>query len=157
MRLNTQAGNIMKTKHKSGFSLIEIMVAALVLAALAVGGAAALYHAGAGIQEQELKRMAVDQAMERLELVKRTKYSIIRPAANGVPRYYIDQDQDDLVESGELQNTQGSETQKRFPMVTTLTLAPPPSATESEFLQVGVAVTYDIAGQQVVMDAIIVP
>ena len=38
----------MKIKNKSGFSLIEIMLTALILAFLAIGGAAVLYHTGAG-------------------------------------------------------------------------------------------------------------
>ena len=55
----------MKRKRKSGFSLVEIMVAALLLAVLALGGAAVLYHTGAILQVQEMRRKAIDQAFYR--------------------------------------------------------------------------------------------
>lgn len=149
----------MKTKHKSGFSLIEVMVATLILAFLAVGGSAALYHTGAMIQNQEQKRMAVDRAMERLELVKRTKYSIMQKEAIslGVSVIYFIDDGDDLLESGDLQIVQDAEDPMgKFPMITAITHVPA-TTTASEFIQVGVAVTYDNAGQQVMLDTIIVP
>ncbi len=149
----------MKTKHKAGFSLIEIMVAALLLEVLALGGAAVLYHTGAVIQDAEAKRMAVDQAMERMELVRRTRYSIMQPP-DFSPNiyYYVDRNGKgrDLLESGELSTTPHTETGKKFPMVTTITRFPLTSSA-TEYLRIGVAVTYDIAGQQVVVGSVIVP
>ena len=150
-------GNKMKKKSKSGFSLVEIMVSMLILSVLALGGAMVLYHTGAVIQKQKLKRLAVDEAVERLEMVKRTKYAIMRPAVANTVYYFIDQDNDNLLESGELQSTQISETPpNQFPMVTTIQRIPPPSAVESEYLLVGVSVTYDRV-QQVKLGSIIVP
>lgn len=147
----------MKTTQKSGFSLIEIMVATLVLAFLAVGGAAVLYHTGASIQNQEQKRMAVDQAMERLELMKRAKYSIMQPDNFNTPMYFVD-DQDDLVVSGELLDVQTYENAaNRFAMLTAIERLPPPDLTSSELLKINVAVTYDSAGQQVVLSTDIIP
>ena len=86
----------MKTKNKSGFSLIEIMVAALLLAFLAVGGAAVLYQTGGGVQVQGNKRIAMEYARSRIESSKSTGYFVLRALApnasatttetvNGVP------------------------------------------------------------------------
>lgn len=151
-----RVGETMKTKNKAGFSLIEIMVSALLLSVLALGGASALYHTGAVIQNQEQKRMAVDQAMERLELVKRTRYSIMKPENFSPQIYYYVDDGDDLLEDDEVSMNAGIENQKKFEMVTTITRFPMmPDATE--YLQISVSVTYDLAGQQVVVDSIIVP
>ncbi len=64
----------MKTKNKSGFSLIEIMVAALLLAVLAVGGAAVLYQTGGDIQVQGNKRIAMEHARSKLEVLAEVDY-----------------------------------------------------------------------------------
>jgi prepilin-type N-terminal cleavage/methylation domain-containing protein len=143
-------------RGKAGFSLIEIMVATLVLAVLAVGGAAALYHTGAMIQNQEQKRMAVDQAMERLELLKRAKYSLLKPADFNSTKYFVD-DQNDIIQAGELLDTMTVESGKQFAMLTAIERLPPPNALSSEYLRLNVTVTYDNAGQEVKLDTRIIP
>jgi len=153
----------MKINNKSGFSLIEIMVATLVLAFLAVGGSAALYHTGAMIQNQEQKRMAVDQAMERLELVKRTKYTTVQQNVEAfeAPMYFVDdRSEDDLLAPDELRNEEAVDNSKLFPMLTTIERFHAISNTTivaQEFIQVDVTVTYDTAGQQVKLSTIIAP
>ena len=69
--------NTMKTKNKSGFSLVEIMVAALLLAVLAIGGAAVMYQTGGNIQIQGNKRIALELANEVLERYQSIEYSDI--------------------------------------------------------------------------------
>jgi prepilin-type N-terminal cleavage/methylation domain-containing protein len=64
----------MKTKHKSGFSLIEIMVAIIILVVLALGGAAVMYQTGGGIQRQQNKREAIVAANRVLEKYWNTTY-----------------------------------------------------------------------------------
>ncbi len=58
----------------AGFTLLEIMVAILLLAVLAIGGAAALYRTGGSIQAQGNKRIAVELANKVLEEEKATPY-----------------------------------------------------------------------------------
>jgi prepilin-type N-terminal cleavage/methylation domain-containing protein len=149
----------MKCRAKSGFSLIEIMVATLVLAVLAVGGATALYHTGAVIQNQEQKRMAVDQAMSRVELLKRAKYSLLAPNDfnYNTTRYIVDIDQDEIIQANELLENRTVESGQLYDMVTAIERLPPPDSTSSEFLRINVTVTYDIAGQEVKLDTRIIP
>ena len=68
----------MKTTQKSGFSLIEVMFTALILAILAIGGAAILYHTGAGIQIQGNKRIAMEYGISRMEALKAEAYMASR-------------------------------------------------------------------------------
>ena len=65
----------MKTKHKSGFSLIEIMVAVILLVVLALGGAAVMYQTGGGVQRQQNKREAIVAANRELEVLWNTTYA----------------------------------------------------------------------------------
>lgn len=67
--------NDMKTKHKSGFSLIEIMVAVILLVVLALGGAAVMYQTGGGVQRQQNKREAIVAANQLLEALWSTTYT----------------------------------------------------------------------------------
>ncbi len=67
----------MKTKNKSGFSLIEIMVAVIILTVLALGGAAVMYHTGGGVQRQQNKREAIVAANRVLEALWNTTYANI--------------------------------------------------------------------------------
>ena len=150
-----------KKKTKSGFTLIEIMVASLLIAVLALGGAAVLYHTGSVIGTQKLKRLAIDQAIARMELLNRTRYSIMRPSTPQPDIYYfVDDDQDELLENGELSLALNIENQKEFPMITAIKRIPPPTpgTVEGESLLVNVTVTYDQTGsQQVVLESLIAP
>ena len=65
----------MKTKHKSGFSLIEIMVSVIILVVLALGGAAVMYRTGGDIQRQQNKREALVVANRVLEGLWNTTYA----------------------------------------------------------------------------------
>ncbi|MEE9369729.1 MAG: prepilin-type N-terminal cleavage/methylation domain-containing protein [Pontiella sp.] len=74
----------MKKKHsknKSGFSLIEVMVAALLLAVLAIGGAAVLSHAGSNIQVIGNKQIALERARTKLEWLHNFDYQVLRATA----------------------------------------------------------------------------
>ena len=67
----------MKKINKSGFSLIEIMVAVILLAVLALGGAAVMYQTGGGVQRQQNKREAIVAANRVLENLWSTTYANI--------------------------------------------------------------------------------
>ena len=84
-REGNKTGRDMKTKNKSGFSLIEIMVSALLLAFLALGGAAVLYHTGAGVQEQGNKRIALEYGRSAIEGIKYEDYFVLRAKAPNNP------------------------------------------------------------------------
>lgn len=58
----------MQASRKAGMTLIEVMVAMLLLAILVIGGASVMTKAGGGVQEQQNKREALvsaDAIMER--------------------------------------------------------------------------------------------
>ena len=57
----------MKEKNKNGFSLIEVMVAVLLLVVMVVAGAYAMSQAGGGIQRRQNMREAVISANSVLE------------------------------------------------------------------------------------------
>jgi prepilin-type N-terminal cleavage/methylation domain-containing protein len=69
----------MKSKHKSGFTLVEVLVASLIIVILVIGGAAALYHTGSNVISQGNKRIALEIASQRLELAKANTYTDIAP------------------------------------------------------------------------------
>ena len=57
----------MKNKAKQGFSLLETMMASIVLGTLAIGGSAALRHAGGTIMAQQSQRAALAAASSVME------------------------------------------------------------------------------------------
>lgn len=140
----------MKTKHKSGFSLIEIMVAALVLAVLAVGGAAVLAHTGASIQIQGNKRVALALANARLETARVQNYyglgGIIPPLLDVEDQYFLtDANRDHILDLNE--GTQPDEITlggKTYSMITEIVRRSSDSSPEfnTEFLDVAVSVRY---------------
>lgn len=89
-RLEGADRNIMKTKHKSGFSLIEVMITALILAILAIGGAASLYHTGASIQIQGNKRIAMEYGISILEALKSEAYFVSRSQTPDAPAVTVE-------------------------------------------------------------------
>ena len=70
-----------KKKNKSGFSLIEVMVAMLVLLVLMVGGAMVLYTTSADIQIYGNKRVAMERARTQLEVLQAKDYKTLSAEA----------------------------------------------------------------------------
>ena len=70
-----------KNKNKSGFSLIEIMVAMLLLAVLVTGGSKVLSTTGGDIQVYGNKRVALELARTELEGLMAVDYFTLRDAA----------------------------------------------------------------------------
>ena len=66
-------------KAKSGFTLVEVLISALIIAILVIGGSAALYHTGSSILVTGNKRIALEIANQRLELAKANPYTDIAP------------------------------------------------------------------------------
>jgi prepilin-type N-terminal cleavage/methylation domain-containing protein len=148
--LMMQAEDVMKTKHKAGFSLIEIMVAALLLAVLAVGGAAVLSHTGASIKIQGNKRIALELANARLETARVQNYyglgGIIPPLKDEEDRYFLtDANRDHILDlnDGE-QSDQITLGGKTYSMLTEIVRRSSDSSIDfnTEFLDVTVSVRY---------------
>lgn len=58
--------------NRAGFSLLEVMVALLVLGVLAIGGASMIMRTGETVARQRLKRVAIEAANRRIEEVRAT-------------------------------------------------------------------------------------
>jgi len=145
------------TDNKTGFTLVEIMVATLLLAVLALGGAASLYHAGAVIRAQQTKQLAIHQAVERMELLKRTNYSIMQPDTTDDVYYYRDQSNDEMVQRAEIYNTEQTDNTKIFPMISSLRRVSPVTSVETESLLITVNVSYGRGGEAIILESTIVP
>ena len=63
-----------KKKSKSGFSLIEVLMAVLIIVVLAIGGSAVLSQTGSSVIIQGHKRVALEIANQRLELARSNYY-----------------------------------------------------------------------------------
>lgn len=68
----------MKNSKKNGFSLIEIMVAIVVLIVLVLGAASLTYQLGGGIQRQQNKREAVVVANHVAEAFWNMSYDTLK-------------------------------------------------------------------------------
>lgn len=141
---------------KKGFTLVEIMVAVLVIVALITGGAAVLTQTNISINIQKNKRRAIDQAIARLELLKRSDYILLRPPTPTPDVYYYRDDGDDQLEEAEVSGNGALETSKDYKMRTSVERFSA-TADAAEFLLVTAAVTYNAAGEQVVLQSMIVP
>ncbi len=63
--------------HRAGFSLIEVMVAMLVLTVLTLGGAAALFHSSRIIAHQNHRRVALEVANQHIEQLRTTAFHMV--------------------------------------------------------------------------------
>ena len=72
---------MIEKKTKSGFSLIEIMVALLLLLVLLIGGSMVMFSTGADIQIYGNKRVALELARTEMEGLLATDYATLRVRA----------------------------------------------------------------------------
>ena len=75
-----------KKKNKSGFSLIEVMVAILVLVVLVIGSAAVVSQTGGGLQAQAHSRDAMELVNEIMESAQSADYSSVAAGTNAFTR-----------------------------------------------------------------------
>ena len=86
-----QRSRIRSKRGKAGFGLLEVMIAALILAILVLGGSATMYLTSSNIRNQGHKRIALQLADQRLEIARNNYYYSIAPAKNdGSPEYDVD-------------------------------------------------------------------
>jgi prepilin-type N-terminal cleavage/methylation domain-containing protein len=89
-----------RKNSRQGFSLLEVMVASLILAVLAVGGATMIYHTGMRVQIQGHKRVALELANLRQEVARsQFYYDIAGGYGAGNEIYLEDVDNDDILET----------------------------------------------------------
>jgi len=60
---------------KQGGTLIEILLACLILTILAIAGATAIYQTGSGMAVQKNRRIALEVANSRLEVIRSQAYT----------------------------------------------------------------------------------
>ena len=74
---------------RRGSTLVEAMVASLLLAVLAVGGAAFITHARTDVLEGRSGRVALNEADRRLEELRTTPFGAVKPPVEDYNTYYV--------------------------------------------------------------------
>lgn len=75
--------------RRRGSTLVEAMVASLLLAVLAVGGAAYMTHARTDVLEGRSARVALDEANRRLEQLRVAPFGAVKPPLEDYNTYYL--------------------------------------------------------------------
>ncbi|MDA0321962.1 MAG: prepilin-type N-terminal cleavage/methylation domain-containing protein [Verrucomicrobia bacterium] len=75
--------------RRDGATLVEVMVASVILLVMALGSTAFMYHSRANIGIQRNKRVAVDVANSRLEEVRASNYDEIKPLTLDYGTHYL--------------------------------------------------------------------
>ncbi|MBW2514685.1 MAG: prepilin-type N-terminal cleavage/methylation domain-containing protein [Deltaproteobacteria bacterium] len=70
---------IKSKKLRAGFSLLEVLLAALIIAILVIGGSAVLHQTGSSVVVAGKKRIALAIANQRMELARANPYISIAP------------------------------------------------------------------------------
>lgn len=78
-----------KRRQRAGTSVVEIMIACVVLAVLALGAAASIEKARVGTTQQRNRRAALEAANSRLELLRQSGYVQVSPATLNYNLYYL--------------------------------------------------------------------
>jgi prepilin-type N-terminal cleavage/methylation domain-containing protein len=76
-------------RRARGGTLIEVMVACVILSIIALGGAAYLYHARATDLAQRNKRVALEAVNSRLEDIRAAAYGDIKPQTQDYAVHYL--------------------------------------------------------------------
>ncbi len=73
------AAGPVRNSNGAGLTLVEVMIAIVILTVMALGSAAFLYHSQVGIFYQGNKRVALEAANSRLEEIRASQYDDIKP------------------------------------------------------------------------------
>jgi type II secretory pathway pseudopilin PulG len=76
-------------RFRRGITLVEVLLGTVLLATLALTGAAFLFHARVQVDAQLERRLALEAANGRLEQVRAAPYQQIRPLAWGYSTGYV--------------------------------------------------------------------
>jgi len=74
---------------RKGATLVEVMIASVVLVVMALGGAAFLFRSRGDVAVQRNKRAALEVANSRLEDLQASSYDDIKPLNQDYTSYYI--------------------------------------------------------------------
>ena len=125
-----------------GFTLVETMIAMLILAVLALGGGAILYQAGKTVAIQNNKRVAVEAACQRLEQLCEKAYNNIKPPVFN-SQYYVD---DDFLLSTDNPDAEVSINGIMLPIVTTVERIGSSNFNGYEYVRAIVRMQYRLGG-----------
>lgn len=78
-----------RRRARAGTSVVEIMIASVVLAVLALGAAASIEKTRVGTTQQRNRRTALEMANSRLEQLRQAAYTQVRPASQNYNVYYL--------------------------------------------------------------------
>ena len=73
----------------SGFTFVEVMIAMIILALLAIGGGAFLSYSRTHVDIQRNKRAALEEANKRLEELRASGYDATKPTNNNYVVVYL--------------------------------------------------------------------
>lgn len=76
-------------KARRGTTLVEVLLATLLLAILALAGAAFLYHSGAAVRIEQDRGTALNLANARLEALRSSPFERIHPPSNNYDVYFL--------------------------------------------------------------------
>lgn len=79
-----------RNRRRRGATLVEVMIASVILLVMALGSTAFMYHGRAEIGIQRNRRVAVDVSNSRLEELRASNYDAVKPLANGYTTYYLE-------------------------------------------------------------------
>jgi len=74
---------------REGSTLVEVMVSSLLLAIIAVGSAAYMYHAHADVLKARNQRVALEESNLRLEELRVSGYDEIKPPMQNFSVYFL--------------------------------------------------------------------
>lgn len=148
MRTGSQLG---EQDRRSGTSLVEVMVAVVLLAVLAIGGAASLHLARSQMVSQRNHRMALEVAGGRLEALRAAAYTQVTPLVQNYVANFVDLMTGawrvSAADPGETVSIGG----RARPMVTTVTYVDADAGSASyDLLRFRVSVQYGTRTQDVV-------
>lgn len=75
---------------RKGTSLVESMLAILIITIVALGGAAFIFFSSARVNMERTKRIALEKANTRLEEVRSAGFSVVEPTVFGCLENYLD-------------------------------------------------------------------
>ena len=87
--MNEASQRTKRHKKREGTTLVEVMFGIVILAIMAVGGAAFMYQSRASVDATRNRRAALEAANGRLELVRSSTYDAIKPPAETYTIYHV--------------------------------------------------------------------
>lgn len=107
-------------RGKSGMTLVEVLIASVILLVIATGAGSYMYGSRRDAGLQRLKRVAVEVANARLELVRGSGYDNVKPTTQSFAAIYLNGTSGTLVRGSSNPNETFSVHGVVLPIVTTV-------------------------------------